>query len=287
MKTILAIDGGGIKGIAPAFFLAELCTRMRKRAHELFNMAAGTSTGGIIAVGVGCGVHHDSIVRMYRDQAGEIFQPRWRSLWGLRGPRYRVEGIESVLKATLGERPLGETLVPVGVTVARVSDHRSVFLTSWDHGTYLAWKAARSTSAAPVFFAPHDGYWDGGTWANNPSAAAYLRARRFWNGERIRVLSLGCGRRSSDVSPSSRRRAGLIQLAAELPSLLMEGGMEFVAAQMESELGADHLRINPDLNGASPVMDDISERHLCDLMHVARASVEDSVAEAIEWIETK
>jgi uncharacterized protein len=46
---ILAIDGGGIRGLIPAIVLAELERRAGRRASELFDLIAGTSTGGMLA----------------------------------------------------------------------------------------------------------------------------------------------------------------------------------------------------------------------------------------------
>ena len=49
MVSILSIDGGGIRGIIPATFLIEFEKRTGKPICELFDLIAGTSTGGILA----------------------------------------------------------------------------------------------------------------------------------------------------------------------------------------------------------------------------------------------
>jgi uncharacterized protein len=50
--VVLAIDGGGIKGIVPAMILAEIEKRTGRQIHELFDLIAGTSTGGILSLGL-------------------------------------------------------------------------------------------------------------------------------------------------------------------------------------------------------------------------------------------
>jgi len=50
---VLSIDGGGIRGIIPAIILRQLQKRLGKNLYEVFDLIAGTSTGGIIALGIG------------------------------------------------------------------------------------------------------------------------------------------------------------------------------------------------------------------------------------------
>lgn len=52
VKYILSVDGGGIRGIIPAIILAEIEQRTRKTIAEIFDLMAGTSTGGIVVAGL-------------------------------------------------------------------------------------------------------------------------------------------------------------------------------------------------------------------------------------------
>ena len=47
---VLSLDGGGIRGIIPAIILQEIEKRTQKRIWELFDLIAGTSTGGFLAM---------------------------------------------------------------------------------------------------------------------------------------------------------------------------------------------------------------------------------------------
>src|ERR1700747_136493 len=73
MKRILCIDGGGLKGALPAAFLAEIEEATGKRIVDHFDLIAGTSTGGIIAIGLGLGVPAAEILAFYRDCGPSIF----------------------------------------------------------------------------------------------------------------------------------------------------------------------------------------------------------------------
>jgi patatin-like phospholipase/acyl hydrolase len=66
MFRILSIDGGGIKGVFPAAFLCAVQESLRDRISAHFDLIAGTSTGGIIALGLGLGLTPDEILKFYK-----------------------------------------------------------------------------------------------------------------------------------------------------------------------------------------------------------------------------
>ena len=73
---ILSIDGGGIRGIIPAYWLTQLESRLGKSVHSRFDMFAGTSTGAIIAAGLASGLPAKQIFDLYRMSSPQIFQRR-------------------------------------------------------------------------------------------------------------------------------------------------------------------------------------------------------------------
>jgi uncharacterized protein len=75
---ILSIDGGGIRGVFPAAYLAELENRFlsRRSIASYFDMIAGTSTGGIIALALAHGMTAAEALAIYRDRGARIFRPR-------------------------------------------------------------------------------------------------------------------------------------------------------------------------------------------------------------------
>ena len=80
---VLTIDGGGIRGIIPAMILAEIQTRLGMGLFKAFDLITGTSTGGIIALGIGTGckdsgpdprvIFSTSMSKMGLQSSGKIF----------------------------------------------------------------------------------------------------------------------------------------------------------------------------------------------------------------------
>ena len=97
---ILSIDGGGIRGIIPAYWLTRLEAELKAKAdltlHEVFDLFAGTSTGSIIAAGLAIGRSANEILKLYEEKGSKIFPtPLLRNplrYWGTFLPAYDGEG---------------------------------------------------------------------------------------------------------------------------------------------------------------------------------------------------
>ena len=214
---ILAIDGGGIRGIVPAIWLAaleqELAAALREapaqqlgpwadrgieapRVADCFHLIAGTSTGGLLAAGLAL-PGDDGRPRLTAAQAGAIYvrngheifaRPRLRRILdplSLLRPRYGRDGLARVLSRPdlLGERLLAEALTEVLITAYDIRRRRHRNFTRWGPpGSVVMRDVALGTSAAPTFFAPEevDGsrLVDGGVFAANPVLAAVALALR-------------------------------------------------------------------------------------------------------------
>src|SRR4051794_34011583 len=171
--SLLAIDGGGIRGLIPAHALDAIEQRMGRPVCELFDMVAGTSTGGIIALGLTKPARKGSkapafsasnLVDLYLDHGGEIF-PRdlWRRAlnpFGLLDVRYPSGPIERIMQERFGDTMLSEALTEVCIPAYDVSSPSSFFFKrkyaadqqhTWD---VPMWRVARATSAAPTYFDP-------------------------------------------------------------------------------------------------------------------------------------
>ena len=105
---ILAIDGGGIRGLIPAIVLADLERRTGRRTAELFDLIAGTSTGGILACGLtrtgeggGPVFSAADLIGLYESEGPEIFHRsllrRIASVGGLTDERYDDRGLSAAL----------------------------------------------------------------------------------------------------------------------------------------------------------------------------------------------
>ncbi len=175
-RFILSLDGGGIRGVFSAHILEALHNKLnaggsRPLAH-IFDLIAGTSTGGILALGLavpskGGGARYtpSDLKRLYTDQGGDIFpsgRMGWlRTLRQVIRTKYTEEHFEQILDNVLGETRLSEALTNVLITsydTARRVPHYfrkpSVHAGLNDLDFYMK-DAARATSAAPTFFRPH------------------------------------------------------------------------------------------------------------------------------------
>ena len=215
---ILSIDGGGIRGVYPATFLAGLEQRYLggESVARYFDLIAGTSTGGILAVGLGAGIAAVELRDLYVGRGCEIFPPirpralervgrRFRNACQFFRYRYDRKALKRILRETLGDRKFGdaETRLCIPsfdgrygeVYIFKTPHHPDYRLDARESMT----KVAEATSAAPTFFRPleHGGYTfvDGGVWANNPIMIALVDALTCFTVKpgQIRILSLGCG----------------------------------------------------------------------------------------------
>jgi uncharacterized protein len=197
MFRVLAVDGGGIRGYIPALVLAEIEKRAKTPAANLFDLIVGTSTGGIIGIGLATGMSADELARFYPDYGRRIFggvdRPAWQKRvmgygatfeesmgqparkfgapWGGNkkfggNARHRANGLEGVLQDVLGERRLSEVAVPLAVTSFDGATSQPVVFSSRDAQRDCALDlplrvAARATSAAPTYFPPCEYEWAG------------------------------------------------------------------------------------------------------------------------------
>jgi uncharacterized protein len=255
---ILALDGGGLKGLFSAQVLAHLEEDTGTRIIDHFDLMAGTSTGGIIALALSIGKRPSEIVEFYSEHGPRIFPQahRARLLRRLRGPRYRQEPLREALTTVFGDRLLGDAERMLVIPSYDI-DNRTVHLFRTPHSPRLTRDlhipmvdVALATSAAPTFLpsaivqSAH--LIDGGVWANNPTMVAVTEA----GGElalplsSVRVLSLGT---TSEVKriPSKLAVGGLLTWGRVISSVFLEAQAQTAFNQAYHLLGhEDILRID-------------------------------------------
>ncbi len=211
---ILAIDGGGIKGIFPAAVLAQIEADLLggRSVVDYFDMIVGTSTGGILALGFAAGKSAQQLLDLYMVDGRNVFPPacwltrKWRNLRGVFGPRYDNEALKAMLGKVLEDRRFADARTRLCIP-AFEGHHGEVFIFKTPHhpdyrkdGYELMTTVGAATAAAPTFYAALDSggyrYVDGGVWANCPAMIGVVDALACFAIEpgQIRVLSLGCGR---------------------------------------------------------------------------------------------
>eukprot|EP01124_Arcella_intermedia_P017581 TRINITY_DN2434_c0_g1_i1.p1 TRINITY_DN2434_c0_g1~~TRINITY_DN2434_c0_g1_i1.p1 ORF type:complete len:564 (-),score=121.87 TRINITY_DN2434_c0_g1_i1:63-1754(-) len=261
--NILCLDGGGIRGLILVNILQHLAVSMfgnadqdgTKKLLECFDLVCGTSTGGILSVGLSLGFTLSQARDIYLSMGSDIFQFGY-SYFPARWARYYTSGdfYNSALLKDCFTKHFGET------KMATIS--KKVFVTTTD-ATSSHWKpslvrsytapegqfefiedmsipdALRTTSAAPTYFSPvnHDGkiYVDGGMVANNPTEIGIFEAHSLWQYQHINtIVSLGTG-----VPVDTKGSSNILKLVNEIVNIATD-----------SEL--THLRITEWLKFANP-----------------------------------
>lgn len=196
-------------------------------------MIAGTSTGGIIALGLGAGLTAAELSDLYISRGCEIFPPAgsgligrlrrgWRNARQLRRYIYDQDALAAILGEKLGERRVGSSIRRLCVPSFE-GEHGEVYIFKTPHhpdfkkdGRETMVKVALATSAAPTYYRPlrDAGYIfvDGGVWANNPIMIALVEALASFEvtREQIRILSVGCGETAFTVQASQVARGGTV-----------------------------------------------------------------------------
>lgn len=224
---ILSIDGGGIRGIFPAYILQCMTKRLDIRVSDIFDMIAGTSTGSIIAAGIACSIDPKIIVNMYKEFGSIIFR-RKKSLWPLcmraaMHSQYESKALSGILKKVFGDTTLGDIKTPLLLPATDIGNggvhvFKSNYSSSFTRDCNVpVWEAVLASCSAPTFFDPKKvGQYllsDGGLWANNPSLAAVIDAmyRLGKDQATIQVLSLGTGHSKTSYGVHNNRKWGLFR----------------------------------------------------------------------------
>lgn len=206
---ILALDGGGARGIYPACVLDNIERNLGKPIKDCFDLITGTSTGAIIAGAVAAGVEMSAVVDLFDKEAPQVFRSQL-SCWGLVRSKYTRQSLEQLVKEYLPRKRLGEISTPLLITSSSISTggvhvFKSKYLKEIGEqylrdGDVLLSDAVLASCAAPSYFDPVQvGDYllaDGGLWANNPSILAVTEAVSKFKRpiERVHILSIGTGK---------------------------------------------------------------------------------------------
>lgn len=240
-KRILALDGGGIRGVLTLQLLRRLEEMVRERTgdpsavlSDYFDLVGGTSTGAIIASALACGRTVDHIDEIYHQLGDTIFEPNFLRRGWLR-PKFPAEPLRESLEREFGEIRIGGSEIRTGLAiVAKRLDTGSPWVvhnnpkgryferkpgsTAVANKEYLLREVVRASTAAPTYFEPEkirvaDGlegaFIDGGVSPhNNPALQLLMLATLGGHGlrwptgaERLLLVSLGTGGKELDLAP--------------------------------------------------------------------------------------
>jgi uncharacterized protein len=275
---ILSIDGGGIKGVFASSFLASLEQSTGKRVVEQFDLIAGTSTGGIIAIGLALGYSAQEILGFYEELGPEIFKLTGfgnilASIKQVGKAKYGQEQLAASLNGFFGGRLLGESktalLVPsFNIETGEIYVFKSKGTKEFDTDSNTeALDAALATAAAPTFFPAHrtkkgTPLVDGAVWANNPTELAVVEAisTLAWPSASIRVLSIGSTQEPFAAGMARSMPLGAAYWAMKATELFMTAQSSAALMMAGKLIGSENVfRINPTMPRRRFGLDKVSE----------------------------
>jgi hypothetical protein len=297
---VLALTGGGFRGLYSARVLQELEQRAGRPIGQCFDLIAGTSIGGILALAVAFDRPMDAVIKAFGEAGPKIFPPKAK--WaGLMGSRYDTAPLSEVIDAIL---PVGATLADVrhalvipalNLTTGKQQILKSRHNAEWTRDSkYTAKEVALATAGAPIYFpiASLDNqlFADGGLFANAPDLVALHEASKFFRqpDSAVRMLSVGTLSSTYALPASTGRKRGVWQWLRppEFPLIqtILAAQQDFSIQIVQHRLGDSHVRIDgqpPDavmrdvgLDKASPesqeVLLGLAAKHVTDVIGTER-----------------
>jgi len=285
---ILSIDGGGLRGVIPIIILQELERRMNgKRIHEMFDLFAGTSTGGLISSALAVGDENkkplynlEQILSIYTDRGKEIFPKREglsnliNEISSLKNPTYPANGIDKVLRDMVAHKRMTDCIKPIFISSYDLRNNEAVFFKSRQAANDQScnielYEVCRATSAGPTYLPAYDGnynnkkriYVDGGVFMNNPSVGAIVEISRyhaepFYNRPDLRfedicVLSLGTGHYTDDITHKKVENWGELDWVKPISDIMMQGVNQATSYESEELLeDGQYLRMTLNIQHA-------------------------------------
>ena len=265
---ILSIDGGGIRGIVAAVLMQRLQAKPGLEGFlDKIDLVAGTSTGGLLALGIARGLGLDEIRNLYVNDGPEIFDDSWLDdlldLGRLRGADYKTGPMRSVFKRVLGDRTtLGQLRKRILITAFDMdNEDEGELKRTWKPKLFhdfpgvgndrheLAYKVGMCPAAAPTYFPSVDGYIDGGVYANNQAMCALAqtqdkRYRPTPSLDEVELLSLGTGTSLFYVRGKTLDW-GYVQWIKPLISLMLDGISGIADYQCHQMLRNRYHRLAP------------------------------------------
>ncbi|MBN2374312.1 patatin-like phospholipase family protein [bacterium] len=263
---ILSLDGGGLRGLITARLLHRLNLH-----HDIagwldtVDLYAGTSTGGILALGLATGKSPAEICTLYKNKGKKIFDDSiWdnvRDIGKTVGADYSSKYLKAELKELFGSMMLADISKKVVIPTFDLDNEAVKGMRTWkpkifhnfigsdSDGDKLVADVALYTSSAPTYFPSADGYIDGGVYANNPSIIAIAQAisQRNHPYERaslddLVMLSIGTGVSLTYIK-GKNLDWGYAQWVKPLINVLMDGVAGISDYQAQQLLGGRYHRL--------------------------------------------
>ena len=264
---ILSLDGGGIRGLLTCKML-EILVKECPDFLSKVDMFAGTSTGGILALGLAMGKTPTQMAALYEQNGSKIFSKNFNPLRRLSHATYANTALRAELERqftstmTLGKLPKKVLITSFMLDNSKSKSYKDFqtwkpkffhnFITgpiNNDNFEYAV-DVALYTSAAPTFFPIHKGFTDGGVVANNPSMCALAQVLEVFGDKislkDIRLMSVGTGMlpKYLDDQKVGDGDWGISEWGVQLLSIMMEGVSGVADYQCRQLLRDNYHRFN-------------------------------------------
>jgi uncharacterized protein len=250
LKTfkVLSIDGGGIKGLYSARILEHFEKKFDCRISDYFDLICGTSTGGLIALGLSLNIPAKDISSLYYDKGKKIFPKRHKAISFLKqclGSKYNNSDLKIILEEMFGTKVIADSRCLLCIPAFSITDGRP-FIFKYDHQEgdlcrdnntkYV--DIALATSAAPTYLPivtiddyDRKQFIDGGIYANNPTLVGVMEALRYFVGngkkfQKLMVMSV------ASLEPSPGR-----VLATKYNRSIIDWNKDLISTFFESQAG--------------------------------------------------
>jgi len=300
---ILSIDGGGIRGLITTILLQRIAAEPgMSNFLDNTDLLAGTSTGGLLALGLAKGLPLDRIRETYEKQGPKIFDDSWmdniRDLGKIRGADYSIKPLKAELQNLFGQTNLGQLRKKVLITAFDL-DNGDDKARSWKPKLFhnfagpgndrseLAVNVGLYTSAAPTYFPSVDGYIDGGVYANNPAMCALAQSqdKRYSPTpalDDVVIFSMGTGKSLEYISGPSHDW-GYGQWIKPLIDLMFDGVSGIADFQCSQLLHERYHRLSPTLP-AKPKIPMDGVKRIPDMIRIAENA---DLTETLLWLRTQ
>lgn len=298
---VVSIDGGGIRGLVTTVLLQRIvATPGLENFLDSIDLIAGTSTGGLLALGIAKQLDLSVIRDLYVKKGPKIFDDSWLDdlvdLGKLRGADYDIKPLRRELKRLFGDATLGGLSKRVLITTFDLDNEAPVdrtwkpklfhnFPGPYNDTASLAVDVGLYTSAAPTYFPSVDGYIDGGVYASNPAMCALAQTQDpRYNPtpslDDVLLLSLGTGMSLQYIKGKSHDW-GYVQWIKPLISLMLDGTAGIADYQCRQMLRERYHRLAPVFPvGVTVPMDDIDK-----ISYMVKFAEELPIEETINWLQ--
>lgn len=262
-KNVLALKGGGYKGLYQALILSYIEKTTNKKIYELFDLVVGTSIGSINSFAITTGKSAEDLVNLYLSKNGRKVFFKNILTNNLITSKYSEDNIGDFIKTLFGDKQMKECIIPTMSLAYNTIKKEPLLFKSFKDPLIKIYDATKSSSSAPTYFPSHsyegDLLIDGGVMFNDPSLIAYVEATKLFPNEAINVLSIGT---LYKTNPIKIKNGGTVQWIPNIIDVLFEAtssGVDYFMRKLAIKENVDNYLKIDYFDKTNTEMDDSSK----------------------------